>query len=49
MFLWCYSNNVEKPVIYCYKRKKNISSVVIKIHKLKIVGALGYGKRWFFR
>ena len=39
-FLWCCYNNAEGEILACYEKKKGIRKVVIKIHKLKIVGEL---------
>ena len=39
-FLWCCYNNAGGEVLACYEKKKGIRKVVIKIHKLKIVGEL---------
>ena len=44
-FLWCCSNNAGGEILACYEKKKDIRSVVIKIHKLKIAGELWHGKR----
>ena len=40
LFLWCCSNNAEGEIFACYEKEKGIRRVVIKIHKLKIVGGL---------
>ena len=40
LFLWCCYNNAEGEILACYEKKKGIRKVVIKIHKLKIVGEL---------
>ena len=37
-FLWCCSNNAGGEILACYEREKGIRRVVIKIHKLRIVG-----------
>ena len=36
LFLWCCYNNAEGEILACYE--KDIRRVVIKIHKLGIVG-----------
>ena len=38
LFLWCCYNNVEGEILACYEKEKDIRRVVIKIHKLGIVG-----------
>ena len=38
LFLWCCYNNAEGELFACYEKKKGIRKVVIKIHKLRIVG-----------
>ena len=40
LFLWCSYNNAEGEILACYEKEKGIRRVVIKIHKLKIVGEL---------
>ena len=40
LFLWCSYNYAEGTILVCYEKKKNIRSIVIKIHKLKIPGGL---------
>jgi len=40
LFLWCCYNNAGREVLACYEKEKGIRKVVIKIHKLKIVGGL---------
>jgi len=37
-FLWCCSTNIEGEILACYEKEKGIRRVVIKIHKLGIVG-----------
>ena len=37
-FLWCCYNNAEGEILACYEKEKDIRRVVIKIHKLGIVG-----------
>ena len=39
-FLWYCYNNAEGEILACYEKKKDIRSVVIKIHKLKIADGL---------
>ena len=39
-FLWWSYNYVEGTILACYEKKKDIISIVIKIHKLKIAGGL---------
>ena len=38
LFLWCCYNNAGGEVLACYEKEKDIRRVVIKIHKLGIVG-----------
>ena len=38
VFLWCSTNYAGGEVIACYEKEKDIRRVVIKIHKLGIVG-----------
>ena len=38
LFLWCSYNNAEGEILACYEKEKGIRRVVIKIHKLGIVG-----------
>jgi len=38
LFLWCCYNNIEGEILACYEKEKGIRRVVIKIHKLGIVG-----------
>ena len=38
LFLWCCYNNAEGEILACYEKEKGIRRVVIKIHKLRIVG-----------
>ena len=45
LFLWCCYNNARGEILACYEKEKGIRRVVIKIHKLKIVGELWHGKR----
>jgi len=40
LFLWCCYNNARGEVLACYEKNKDIRSVVIKIHKLKIADGL---------
>jgi len=40
LFLWCCYNNARGEVLACYEKERSIRRVVIKIHKLKIVGEL---------
>ena len=40
LFLWCCYNNAGGEVLACYEKKKDIRSVVIKIHTLKMTGGL---------
>ena len=40
LFLWCCYNNAGGELFACYEKEKGIRKVVIKIHKLKIVGEL---------
>ena len=40
LFLWCCYNNAGGEVLACYEKKKDIRSVVIKIHTLRIAGEL---------
>ena len=39
-FLWCCYNNAVGEILACYEKERSIRKVVIKIHKLKIVGEL---------
>ena len=39
-FLWCCYNNAVGEILACYEKEKGIRKVVIKIHKLGIVGGL---------
>ena len=39
-FLWCCYNNVEGEILAYYEKEKGIRRVVIKIHKLRIIGGL---------
>ena len=39
-FLWCCYNNAVGEILAYYEREKGIRKVVIKIHKLGIVGGL---------
>ena len=39
-FLWWSYNYAEGTILVCYEQKKDIRSIVIKIHKLKIAGSL---------
>ena len=38
--LWCSYNYAEGMILVCYEKKRDIISIVIKIHKLKIAGGL---------
>ncbi len=38
LFLWCCYNNAGGEILACYEKEKGIRRVVIKIHKLRIVG-----------
>ena len=38
LFLWCCYNNAGGEILTCYEKEKGIRRVVIKIHKLRIVG-----------
>ena len=38
LFLWCCYNNAEGEILAYYEKEKGIRRVVIKIHKLRIVG-----------
>jgi len=38
VFLWCSTNYAGGEVLACYEREKAILRIVIKIHKLGIVG-----------
>ena len=38
LFLWCYYNNARGEIFVYYEKEKGIRRVVIKIHKLGIVG-----------
>ena len=38
LFLWCYYNNARGEIFVYYEKEKDIRRVVIKIHKLRIVG-----------
>jgi len=38
LFLWCCYNNAEGEILAYYEKEKDIRRVVIKIHKLRIVG-----------
>ena len=38
LFLWCCYNNAGGEILACYEKEKDIRRVVIKIHKLRIVG-----------
>ena len=40
LFLWCSYNNAVGEILACYEKEKGIRKVVIKIHKLGIVGGL---------
>ena len=38
LFLWCSINYAESEILACYEKEKAILRIVIKIHKLGIVG-----------
>ena len=38
LFLWCCYNNARGEILACYEKEQGIRRVVIKIHKLRIVG-----------
>ena len=38
LFLWCCYNNAEGEILAYYEKEKGIRRVVIKIHKLRIIG-----------